>query len=82
MHSHSGFLVGEAGLEPARPQWTLEPESSESTNSTTRPYVGISPAQNIIAQKDDFVNGFFRILRERGMRRETLRVVEMMEDNR
>ena len=33
------FLVGEAGLEPARPQWTLEPESSESTNSTTRPYV-------------------------------------------
>ena len=32
------FLVGEAGLEPARPQWTLEPESSESTNSTTRPY--------------------------------------------
>ena len=31
------FLVGEAGLEPARPQWTLEPESSESTNSTTRP---------------------------------------------
>ena len=33
------FLVGEAGLEPARPQWTLEPESSESTNSTTRPYL-------------------------------------------
>ena len=33
------FLVGEAGLEPARPKWTLEPESSESTNSTTRPYV-------------------------------------------
>ena len=33
------FMVGEAGLEPARPQWTLEPESSESTNSTTRPYV-------------------------------------------
>ena len=32
------LLVGEAGLEPARPQWTLEPESSESTNSTTRPY--------------------------------------------
>ena len=31
-------MVGEAGLEPARPQWTLEPESSESTNSTTRPY--------------------------------------------
>ena len=33
------FLVREAGLEPARPQWTLEPESSESTNSTTRAYV-------------------------------------------
>ncbi len=31
-------LVGEAGLEPARPEWTLEPESSESANSTTRPY--------------------------------------------
>ena len=26
----------EAGLEPARPEWTLEPESSESANSTTR----------------------------------------------
>lgn len=33
-----GVLVREAGLEPARPEWTLEPESSESTNSTTRPY--------------------------------------------
>ncbi len=30
------FLVHEAGLEPARPKWTLEPESSESANSTTR----------------------------------------------
>ena len=30
------FLVREAGLEPARPEWTLEPESSESANSTTR----------------------------------------------
>ena len=29
-------LVREAGLEPARPKWTLEPESSESANSTTR----------------------------------------------
>ena len=28
----------EAGLEPARPEWTLEPESSESANSTTRAY--------------------------------------------
>ena len=32
-----GFcLVREAGVEPARPEWTLEPESSESANSTTR----------------------------------------------
>ena len=31
-----GVLVREAGLEPARPEWTLEPESSESANSTTR----------------------------------------------
>ena len=30
------FLVREGGLEPPRPEWTLEPESSESTNSTTR----------------------------------------------
>ena len=31
-------VVREAGLEPARPEWTLEPESSESANSTTRAY--------------------------------------------
>ena len=30
------FVVREAGVEPARPEWTLEPESSESANSTTR----------------------------------------------
>ena len=29
-------MMREAGLEPARPEWTLEPESSESANSTTR----------------------------------------------
>ena len=29
-------MVREGGLEPPRPEWTLEPESSESTNSTTR----------------------------------------------
>ena len=29
-------LVREAGLEPARAYCTLEPESSESANSTTR----------------------------------------------
>lgn len=34
-----GVLVREAGLEPARPEWTLEPESSESANSTTRAYL-------------------------------------------
>ena len=28
----------EGGLEPPRPYWTLEPESSESANSTTRAY--------------------------------------------
>ena len=32
------LLVREAGVEPARPEWTLEPESSESANSTTRAY--------------------------------------------
>ena len=32
-------LVHEAGLEPARTQCTLEPESSESANSTTRAFV-------------------------------------------
>ena len=30
------ILVREAGLEPARPKGTLEPDSSESANSTTR----------------------------------------------
>ena len=30
------MLVREAGLEPARPERALEPESSESANSTTR----------------------------------------------
>ena len=35
----------EAGFEPARPEWTLEPESSESTNSTTRAYQSTSIAQ-------------------------------------
>ena len=33
------FWVREAGLEPARPEWALEPESSESANSTTRAFV-------------------------------------------
>ena len=52
-------LVGEAGLEPARPQWTLEPESSESTNSTTRPYSPQFPsAVCIIPWTKWFVNDF------------------------
>ncbi len=34
--NHRAYMVREAGLEPARPEWTLEPESSESANSTTR----------------------------------------------
>ena len=37
-------MVREAGVEPARPEWTLEPESSESTNSTTRADGGLSTA--------------------------------------
>ena len=32
-------LVREAGLEPARPDRTREPESSESANSTTRAHL-------------------------------------------
>ena len=31
-------MVREGGLEPPRPEWTLEPESSESANSTTRAF--------------------------------------------
>ena len=38
------FVVREAGVEPARPEWTLEPESSESTNSTTRAFRNLSTA--------------------------------------
>ena len=34
-------MVREAGLEPARPEWTLEPESSESANSTTRALLAV-----------------------------------------
>ena len=37
-------MVREAGVEPARPEWTLEPESSESTNSTTRAFGILSTA--------------------------------------
>ncbi len=50
-------MVREAGLEPARPEWTLEPESSESANSTTR----ASSAESliIIAQATCFVKRIF-----------------------
>ena len=54
-------LVGEAGLEPARPQWTLEPESSESTNSTTRPFAcALAEHLDIIALAAGFVNYFLK----------------------
>ena len=32
--------VLEAGLEPARPQWSLDFKSNVSTNSTTRAFFG------------------------------------------
>ena len=48
----------EAGLEPARPEWTLEPESSESANSTTRAYAFFECSNNI-AHGSRVVNPFF-----------------------
>ena len=55
------FLVGEAGLEPARPEWTLEPESSESANSTTRATIVLFPdSSNIIPPMIEFVNYIFQ----------------------
>ena len=54
------LLVREAGLEPARPEWTLEPESSESANSTTRAAIcHIRDSSYIIAPVLEFVNPFF-----------------------
>ena len=53
----------EAGLEPARPEWTLEPESSESANSTTRAAFDASlDARDILAQAAKIVNRFFENL--------------------
>ena len=53
----------EAGLEPARPEWTLEPESSESANSTTRAFAVFRLLRYIItdspACQADF--SFFRL---------------------
>ena len=51
----------EAGLEPARPEWTLEPESSESANSTTRASL---ERLIIIAPVSGIVKRFFRRKRE------------------
>ncbi len=57
------YLVHEAGLEPARPEWTLEPESSESANSTTRAYmVRFLNRSNILARRWVLVNLFFSLL--------------------
>ena len=41
-------MVREAGLEPARPYWTLEPESSESANSTTRAYLADRTSEKMV----------------------------------
>ena len=54
--NHRAFLVRDAGLEPARPEWTLEPESSESANSTTRAY---RERSIIIASAAPLVKSFF-----------------------
>ena len=52
-------MVREAGLEPARPEWTLEPESSESANSTTRAFVRSLERSNILARSSEIVNTYF-----------------------
>ena len=53
-------MVREAGLEPARPEWTLEPESSESANSTTRAHRGQNRIRSdTIPREKCFVNSFF-----------------------
>ena len=59
-----GFkLVREAGLEPARPEWTLEPESSESANSTTRAslerLIIIAPGAPLVKYVFPFFPAFF-----------------------
>ena len=58
-----GVLVREAGLEPARPEWTLEPESSESANSTTRAY-RFPDCWIIIARRNAVVNLYFSTLQK------------------
>ena len=47
-----GFVL-EAGLEPARPQWSLDFKSNVSTNSTTRALerkTGFEPATLTLAR--------------------------------
>ena len=53
------LLVREGGLEPPRPEWTLEPESSESTNSTTRACCQLA-YNSIYAQNCQQKNFLFR----------------------
>ena len=55
-------LVREAGLEPARAYCTLEPESSESANSTTRAYGRASFSARFIIPRAYFVVNTFFIL--------------------
>ena len=54
-------MVGEAGLEPARPEWTLEPESSESANSTTRALFAVSRLLKYIITSLIFCQGLFSV---------------------
>ena len=55
-------MVREGGLEPPRPEWTLEPESSESTNSTTRAFESLLN----IASSARIVNIIFTFFRKKG----------------
>ena len=59
-------MVREAGLEPARAYCTLEPESSESANSTTRAFqschAALSDCLLIIAAIAPVVNHYFTFL--------------------
>ena len=55
-------MVREAGLEPARPEWTLEPESSESANSTTRAlFLRSRDCSSIVPQGEQKVKHYFAV---------------------
>ena len=56
------FLVREGGLEPPRPEWTLEPESSESTNSTTRASESLTNIALIFSLVNRFLSVFKKLL--------------------